>query len=50
MSADIILPKGVSVTVGGKTFRGQCPEKFCPAKYRTSKPEPKKAKEDGKKG
>jgi len=49
----IELPKNVSITVGGKTFRGECPERFCPSKHRTAKPESKpetrKAKESGSK-
>lgn len=30
---NVILPEGVSVTVGGRTYRGECPEKFCPPKF-----------------
>lgn len=24
----VVLPKGVSITVGGRTFRGECPERL----------------------
>lgn len=50
MSNLVKLPPGVSVTVGGRTFRGECPENFYPQKHRAAKPEVKKPKEDGKKG
>lgn len=30
---NVILPEGVSVTVGGRTYRGECPERFCPPKF-----------------
>ena len=31
------LPKGVSVTVGQKTFRGECPERLLPPEHKLRK-------------
>lgn len=31
--ANVTLPEGVSVIVGGRTYRGECPERFCPPKF-----------------
>lgn len=39
---NVILPEGVSVTVGGHTYRGECPEKFCPPKFLEKKSSEKK--------
>lgn len=42
---NVILPEGVSVTVGGHTYRGECPEKFCPPKFLLIEAENKKPAE-----
>lgn len=45
------LPKNVSVTVGGRTFQGECPERLLVAEHKLRKPvEIKKRSPAGRSG
>ena len=44
------LPKGVSVTVGGRTFRGECPERLVAPEHKLRKTVEMKKTSSGGKG
>jgi hypothetical protein len=45
------LPKNVSVTIGGRTFQGECPERLLVVEHKLRKPiEIKKRSTAGKSG
>ena len=47
----ITLPKNISVTIGGRTFQGECPERLLVAEHKLRKPvEIKKRAAAGKTG
>jgi hypothetical protein len=42
------LPDGVTVYVGGKRYKGECPDGVVPEKKKTETSKPKKAKDADK--
>jgi len=50
-SGSVTLPENVSVTVGGRTFQGECPERLLCPEHKLRKPvETKKRSTAGKSG
>ena len=44
------LPEGVSVTVGGKTYRGKCPDRVLASEHKLRQISEKKKPSGGSKG